>query len=217
VGTPRSAGLVARVQNILMKPAAEWEVIAGESTTIRGLFTGYAAVLALLPLVGSVLGGVLGALVFHALGIVVGLVTGLVTAALGYVLSLVGVYVFSLIINALATTFDAKSDAIQAAKVAVYGMTPAWVAGVFSFIPGLGGLIGLVGFGYSCYVIYLGIGKVMQAPADKAVAYAAVSIIAYLVLFAIVFWVIAIIVGIIVAMTVGAAAVTGAAMLGGVH
>ena len=49
---PNSAGLVARVQNILMRPAAEWDVIAAEPATTQGLFTGYACILALAPLVG---------------------------------------------------------------------------------------------------------------------------------------------------------------------
>ena len=43
---PRSASLISRVQNILMKPAAEWDVIDGEAATIPGLFTGYACILA---------------------------------------------------------------------------------------------------------------------------------------------------------------------------
>ena len=32
-GAPRTQGLFARVQNILLRPRAEWEVIAGESAT----------------------------------------------------------------------------------------------------------------------------------------------------------------------------------------
>lgn len=53
--------LVDRVKNILLQPKSEWEVIAGESTTVGGLFTGYAAILALLPVVGGIVAmGLLG-------------------------------------------------------------------------------------------------------------------------------------------------------------
>jgi hypothetical protein len=212
---PRTAGLVGRVQNILLKPAAEWDVIAAESATTQGLFMGYAAPLALLPVIGSVLGAILGALIFHTVfgGLGVGLIIALVGAVLGYVISLASTFVFGLIINALASSFDGTSDSTQAMKVAVYGMTAAWVAGILSFIPLLGALLGLVGFGYSCYLIYLGVAKLMKPPADKAVIYAVVAILIYIVLFAVVFWIISIITGIIIAMTVGTAALTGAAML----
>ena len=213
-----STGLVARVQNILTKPAAEWAVIDGEPATIPGLFTSYAAIVALLPVIGGVLGGLLGVLIFHAIfGLMYGLVSAIISAVIGYVIGLVAIYVFSLIINALASSFDATASPVQAAKVAIYGATSWWVAGLFSFVPVLGWIIAILGFGYSCYLWYLGILALMKPPADKAVVYAIASIAIYIVLFAIAFWLALIIGGLIIAATIGAAAVTGAAALGGVH
>src|SRR5437870_12481426 len=55
-GGPSSAGLVARVQNILLKPKEEWAVIDKEAATVQGLFTGYAMLLAAIPAVASVIG-----------------------------------------------------------------------------------------------------------------------------------------------------------------
>ena len=59
VGNPINAGAsIARVQNILMKPAPEWEVIEGEAgERVQSLFMGYACVLALIPAVASIIGG----------------------------------------------------------------------------------------------------------------------------------------------------------------
>jgi hypothetical protein len=213
VGGSASTGLVARVQNILMKPAAEWDVIANEPATVQGLFTGYAAIVALFPVVGGVIGALAGGLLFHSMfGTTAILVGGIVGAVLGYVLNLAVAFVFSLIVDALASTFNATPNKVEAAKVAVYGFTASWVSGFFSFIPVLGILIALAGFGYSCYLIYLGISKVMKPPADKAVAYAAVAIIINLVIYFIVFWILAIMTAMLMTMMAGAA-VTGAAAL----
>ena len=124
VGGSASTGLVQRVQNILLKPAAEWEVIAGEPATTQGLFMGYACILAVLPLIGTLIGRVLfGSMFGGGLGMMTALVAGLVLGIVGYILNLVLVFVVGLIINALAPSFDAKSDSIQAMKVSVYAGT----------------------------------------------------------------------------------------------
>ena len=199
-GGPTTSNLVQRVQNILLKPAAEWAVIDGEPATPQGLMTGYACILAAIPAVA----GFLGQFLFtHSL------IGGAIFAVLGYVLSLVAVYVESIIINALAPSFGATANPTQALKAAVYANTAAWVAGVANIIPILGGLIALAGFAYSCYLLYLGLGVVMKTPADKSVGYTVVSIVAYIVLFGVAFWITAA----VVAMFVASAAITAGAMM----
>lgn len=208
---PRSAGIVARVQNVLMKPTAEWQVIAGESATTQGLFTGYAAILAVLPLIGTLVARVLvGGMFGGGLGMGLALTGGLVLGVVGYVLNLVMVFVMGIIINALATSFDAKSDSIQAMKVSVYAGTALWVAGLVSWIPVIGWLIGLAALGYTCYLLFLGLKHVMQPPADKAMAYTLVTIGAQIGLYIVV----SIVIGMIAAMAFLGAAASGAAALG---
>jgi hypothetical protein len=195
---PKSSSLVARVQNILLRPKEEWAVIDAEPATVQGLFSGYAAILAAIPAVA----GFLGQFLFtHSL------IGGVIFAAMGYVLSLVVVYVESLIINALASSFDGAPNPIQALKAAVYANTALWVAGVANVIPILGGLIVFIGLIYSCYLLYLGLGPLMKTPADKTLGYTAVSIIANFILIGICFWVTFIVIGMFVA---GAALGAGA-------
>ncbi|HEX7758028.1 MAG TPA: Yip1 family protein [Caulobacteraceae bacterium] len=199
-GGPTATNMIQRIQNILLKPKDEWVVIDGEAATPQSLMVGYACILAAIPAVA----GFLGQFLFtHSL------VGGLIFAVLGYVLSLAAVFVESIIINALASSFDATANPTQALKAAVYANTAAWVAGVAGVIPILGGLVALAGFAYSCYLLYLGLGVVMKAPADKSVGYTAVSIIAYIVLFGVAFWITAA----VVAMVVASAAITAGAML----
>ena len=174
-------GLVERARNILLKPAETWGVIAEEPATARDLFTGYAIILAAIPPVAGFIGGqVFGHGVF---GITYRppFIGALVGAIFQYVLSLIGIYVFALIIDVLAPSFDGQKNRIQALKVAVYAYTAAWVAGIFAIIPALG-LLSLLGGLYSLYLLYLGLPRVMRSPESKAVGYTAVCIIVGIVL-----------------------------------
>ena len=60
-GGPKTASLIERVKNILLKPNAEWDRIDGEPATVQGLFMGYALILAavgpICQLIGSVVFG----------------------------------------------------------------------------------------------------------------------------------------------------------------
>jgi hypothetical protein len=205
VGGSANTGLVARVQNILMKPAAEWDVIDGEPATVGGLYTGYACILAAIPAIASVIGSFF-LLHYGALLLVVSLV-------LSYVLSLVGIFVIALIIDALAPSFGAQKSQIQALKLVVYSYTASWVAGIALIIPVLGGLIALVGWVYSLYILYLGLPKLMKSPADKTVGYFVVSLVVAIVVYGL----IAIIAGMIIGMLLVGAVAAGGAAMSGVH
>src|ERR1700722_18371912 len=104
------SGIVQRARNILLKPAETWSVIAEEPASAGGLFTGYAVILAAIPPVASFIGGpVFGHGIF---GITYRppFIGALVGAILQYVLSLVGVYIVALIIDALAPTFGGQKN-----------------------------------------------------------------------------------------------------------
>lgn len=170
--------LVERAKNILTKPKAEWEIIDSETTSVGSLFTGYAVILALLPLVGTLLALVLSLGPYRFYGFNYFLITGLV----GYAIGLGILYVMGMISDALAPSFDGTKNQLSAMKLVVYSATPVWVAGFFSFLPGLNILISLAGFGYAAYLLYLGSKAVMKVPDDKAVGYTAVVIIIWFVL-----------------------------------
>lgn len=189
--------LVARVKGILLNPKAEWVVIEREFATVPTLFSRYAMILAA---IGPIC-GLIGSVVFSH-GNVIG---ALVAAVVGYALSLAGVYLLGLVIDALAPTFDGTKDRVSAMKVAVYSSTAAWIGGVFSLIPALK-TIGVIFGLYSLYLLYLGLTHVMKAPEQKTVAYTAVVVVA-----AIVIWlIIGVIVGAVFASFIGAAALATA-------
>lgn len=189
--------LVARVKGILLNPKAEWEIIDREFATVPTLFSRYAFILAAIGPICSLIGSVVFS---HA-----SLIGSLVAAVVGYALSLAGVFLLGLVIEALAPTFSGTKDRLSAMKVAVYSSTASWVGGVFGLIPGLG-FIGLIFSLYSLYLLYLGLTPVMKTPQEKAVGYTAVVVVA-----AIVIWlIIGAIVGAVMASFIGATALATA-------
>jgi hypothetical protein len=180
---PRSAGLVARVQNIILHPKAEWAAIDGESTTVQGLFTGYAMVLAAIPAIAQAIGGFLPICLF---GVCIHLnpISVIVGAVIYYIAELAGVYVIGLVIDALAPSFGGQKNPTAAMKVAVYSFTAYWLAGIFAIFPPLA-ILSLVGL-YSFYLLFVGLPVLMKAPQDKALGYTAVSILIGIVVFIII-------------------------------
>ena len=172
-------------------------------TSTSELLTGYVLPLAAIPAVagfigGSVIGRSLPFIGYYRVGMVAGITGAIITL----VMAVVGVFVMSLIVNALAPTFKGEKNSMQAMKVVP---TPTrrrgWRASCFcataSGEPGRPGRRPL-----RVYLLYLGLPKLMKAPQDKAIAYTAVSVICAIVLS-------------IVLAAVGAAVVGAGAIAGG--
>ncbi|WP_254063330.1 Yip1 family protein [Rhodanobacter sp. L36] len=192
-----------------MTPRTEWPLVAAEPATTSSLYAGYIVILAALPAIaGFIKSSLIGTTVF---GITVRtpMAMGVVGMLMSYALGLVLVYVMALIVNALAPTFNGQKDSVQALKTIAYAWTASWVAGIFVIIPWLGWMIALAGNIYAIYLLYVGLPHTMKCPPEKAAGYTAVSILIAFVLM----WII----GFIVAGVIGTAALSGAAMGGGMH
>lgn len=167
--------LLARVKGILLQPTREWPRIAGEAETPAGLYKRYILVLAALPPVfGFIKYSLIGQ---HTLGVYLrgSILGGLWSMLLGYLVSLVTVYIMAHIVNTLAPTFEGRKNLMQALKVTAYAWTAAWVAGIAVVVPWVGWLIGLAGVAYSIYLLYLGLPQTMQCPREKSLGYTTIS------------------------------------------
>jgi len=171
--------IVESAKNMIMSPKQEWQVIDGETHTVKDLYVNYAMILAAIPAVAKFIGfsivGLGGLLSQYRIPIA----SGVALMVVGYVLSLASVYVLALIIDGLAPNFGSQKNFLQALKLAVFSMTAAWLAGIFSLLPALS-ILGLLGL-YSLYVLYLGMPVLMKTPADKLVPYFVVVLIAAIV------------------------------------
>ncbi len=169
--------MIERIKGILFSPKAEWEKIKSESTGIAQVLTGYAIPLALIPAVFGFLGYVLIGVNYGMFGVIrYPLTSGIVWAIVWFIMTLVGLYIIGIVINALAPSFDSAPNAINAFKLAVYSMTPYFVAGILYIFPVLGILVLLASL-YGLYLMYLGMPVMMYTPKEKVIGYMIVAII----------------------------------------
>jgi hypothetical protein len=169
--------LVDRAKNICLTPNTEWPIIAAEPTSPGTLVSGYVVPLAAIGAVAGFIGGTLIGHTVPYLGTYrVPFFSGIVAALFIFCMAIVGVFVLSLVINALAPTFGGEQNSTQALKVAVYSYTPAWIAGVLQIVPLLG-IFGIFAGLYGLYLLYLGLPRLMKCPEDKAVGYTAVVVV----------------------------------------
>lgn len=152
--------ILGRVQRLLLSPATEWAAINGEPSDMGSIYKNY-----VLPLVAfSALAGAIGSMM---LGVSLAIVLrGLLFAV---IVGAAGVYLFALIIDALAPTFGGQKNAGQAFKVAAYAPTATWVASIFNIIPVLS-ILSILGL-YSLYLLYVGLPELMKCPKEKALVY----------------------------------------------
>jgi hypothetical protein len=161
--------LVERAKNILVSPKPEWDRIAGETVDIGKLYTGYVAPLAIFAALCAFIGMSVFGVSGFGFSYRVPFIAGAVSAVLQVVMGVAGVFLLGLITNALAPTFGSQQNPAQAHKLAAYASTAGFLAGVFTLFPPLAAL-GILGL-YSLVLVYFGLPRLMQTPADKRVGY----------------------------------------------
>jgi hypothetical protein len=176
----RPTDLVARAKAILTRPDTEWPIIEREPATIGSLFTSYIAILAAIPPLCRFIGGLVFGYGFLGFSYRPSFLSALSTAIASYVLSLVGIFLVALIVEALAPTFQGQKNRVQALKLVAYAATASWLAGVFALVPGLG-FLSLLGL-YSFYLFYKGLPVLMKSPKEKSAGYTALAVVAAVVL-----------------------------------
>ena len=168
--------LVERAKDIILKPTATWETVKTEQTTVRELFTSYAAILAIIPSAAAFIGMSLIGTSMLGIHFRIPFVSGLIHAIISYILTLVGVYAVAFVIDSLAPSFNSRKDILSAVKVAVFSFTPAWIGGIFMIIPTLG-ILTLLASLYGLYLLYTGLPVLMGTPKEKTLGYFVVVII----------------------------------------
>lgn len=159
--------LPVRVFNLLLRPQSEWDRIAGEQATTRGLYIGYLLPLAIL----AAICGFIGVSVFgvSAPGVRAPIFIGAIVAALNVVLTLLGVFATGLAINRLAPVLRSTPDQTQAHKLAVYSATPFFIAGLFAIHPAFAWL-SLVWL-YALVLLFLGLPRLMKTPEEREIGF----------------------------------------------
>lgn len=167
------AAIIGRVQRLVISPDTEWDTIAAEDANIPRIYITYVGPLVVVAALAAAIGmsvfGLSGGLIWFR----VPAASALAHAAVQIGIGLAGVYVTSLIINALAPRFGGTADAGQAFKLAAYAPTPAWAAGILTIIPRLEIVAMLAGL-YALYLLFVGLPKLMKPAQDQTLIYTAV-------------------------------------------
>jgi Yip1 domain len=165
--------LVDRAIDICIKPRATFLDIEREKAGFTALYRDYVLWLAALPALAK-----LGVALFGrpADGAGRGSAALLAGALLDYVCLLAGVYALALAINALAPFFGGERDEDRALRLSVYGLTPSFVAGATSALPGLAwsSIVSL----YSIVLVTLGLPRLMRCSDERALGYGACAAVA---------------------------------------
>jgi hypothetical protein len=173
---------LSRIWCLWRHPRVEWPVIADETGGIRSLYFRYVLPLVLIGPVCGYVGGMLFGVKMGALVFPPDPVSAAFGAAAAVGLHLVGVYLLSRLIDALAPAFDGEPNPARAFKLAAYSATPVWLSGIFALYPPIWilGVVGLYGF----YLLYRGIPVMMRTRSPRPWLYALVAGMSGLVLVA---------------------------------
>ncbi len=186
------AHLIARLRAILLSPRATWPEIASEPASIGSLYTGWVLWLAAItPLATFISLGIFGISLPFIGSFRLGFGTLLGQLVTTYLLTLLIVFLMALITAALAPSFGARNDRVQALKAIAYAWTPVWIVGVLHLIPLLGALtvlLTLAATAYSVWLLWQGLQATLGAPQERALAYTAVVIVIAIVLSVVIGW-----------------------------
>lgn len=121
--------IIERVKSILFQPTPTWATIEAEPADVPGLYTRYLMVLAAIPAVCGFIGMSLIGMGAFGVSLRVPLVAGLANMVVAYVLSLVGVFVLALIVDALAPRFGGqKAPSRRSSWRCMPARPPCWAA-----------------------------------------------------------------------------------------
>ena len=181
--------LLNHVMGIILKPKHEWLVIKEKNISTNQLFTGYVAILALLPVIAEFIGNCLiGIKLSEFMGSSfsyrVPIVSGLIYAVVSYFMAFVGIYLSAFIINALAPEFESKQNMNNALKLIAFSYTPVWIAEIFEILQTLSSLkvLGV----YGLYLLYLGLEPMMETYSSKRIVFLIVVIFILVVVYMVV-------------------------------
>ena len=159
---------VTRVQEIVSDPLGTWPKVKAEPGDVKQIYLQWVVVTALLPVICTFVGlSVLGS---------VPILDGLKTFLWQLILSMGGMYVFSLIVVKLAPSFGGSATIEDAMKWLVTAMMPGAVVSILTIIPlsflsFIVFLLMLGAFCYGLYILWLGVPIMLGIPDDRRVPF----------------------------------------------
>lgn len=161
--------IIERVKELILYPDRAWNKIKDECLDLKTLYISYVMILAAIPEISNFIGinFIRVFILNHHIKIIS---YSFIIAIFSYLFSLINVYIISIVVNMLASSFNSKQNLINAFKLVSFSMTPYWISGVLYLIPVLSPFI-ILGIIYSLYLFYKGLPVLMETPNDKVFFY----------------------------------------------
>ena len=168
-------GVFKRAKQILLSPQSEYQAIEQEDESHIKVLTSYILPLLLIPVLFAFIGyGLVG---FNYGGYHYSQVNwGFRMAIIQMVVLLGGIYLSSIVINALSDNFGVTKNFNRIFSLVAYAYTPVLLAGVFHIHYSLWWIVLLVGL-YGLYLVFVGLRPMLKPAKDKAVTYSIISLI----------------------------------------
>ncbi len=164
-----------RAKNFITSPVEEWQVIKEEQASRSGVVRNYVLPFIFLLAITTFL----GIFLFRNYVTVSIMVLGAVVTSLGAFLS---IYISAYIINELSPRFESKKDFTSSFKLATYSYTAVFI--IHSIASLLLPLFFIVIFGlYSVYILWMGLGPMMETPKESRLIYGIICSITILVVY----------------------------------
>jgi hypothetical protein len=166
-----------RIVYLIFRPTAEWDLIAGERTTVDALLRSYILPLALLAPVATVIGmktfdrdwdAVHGYLVPADQILAAGAATFF--AIVGSIFALAAIFVL------IVPMFGGARDYVAALKVATYGSIPVLLAGATLLLPVMA-IVGIAGLCHTLFLFWLGARRVLNVPPGALAEFVGISLV----------------------------------------
>lgn len=203
---PAASNMIDRIKRILMSPKTEWPAIDAEPMTLNSVMVTWVLPLAAIGPIAMVIRNLLFPLTVFGVSFRAPLIGSIVQAALALGLTMLGVWVWSLILDALAPSFKGTKNPIAALKLVAFSATAAWLCGIFQLTWQTAPLA-ILGL-YSAYLFWVGVSVMMKVPDDQRPVYVVVAVVVGIVVNLVAVALAGMLTGMMFAMSPGAAITT---------
>jgi len=183
IGNPRLARVespmetLRRIVYLVVRPAAEWDAIAGEKTSVDALLRHYILPLALLAPIATVIGMKTFDRAWDpAHGFLVPAEQILAAGATTYFATVGSILVLAAIFTLIAPMFGAPRDYLAALKVATYGAIPVLLAGATLFLPAMA-IVAMAGLCHTLFLFWIGVRRVLSVPRGAEAEFVGISLV----------------------------------------
>jgi len=169
--------ILRRIVYLVFRPAAEWDLIAREPTSIAALLQRYILPLALLAPIATVIGMKTFDRDWDPVhGYLVPADQILATGVTTYFAIIGSIFALAAIFTLILPLFGGIRDYVAALKVAAYGAIPVLLAGATLLIPAMA-IIGIVGMCHTLYLYWMGAGRVLKVSPGGEAEFVGIAIV----------------------------------------